>query len=144
MNSEDKDYDVKITFDYLGLPYTYDLSKKLKVSPVTDNDRRLIAGEIGFISAVLANYIVQKHQLQRLISNTRSKSEYIDKARISLQKKENKSFIPYKEIQTYIDNNPEMKSLQKKIYELEDKIIELEQIKWSLISKKEMLQVIRD
>lgn len=136
---------VIIDFDYMGRSYSYDLMEETSISDVIDQDRRDVIADIAFISAVVLDYVKRKNsillQMDQICKDQTSVSYVRDKVSLTSGK------TPDKVSQSAINENlvliPKYKALKDELSKIEEKLSELENMKWSLIHKKDMLSVIR-
>ena len=139
-------YQLEVEFDYLGRSYKYDLAKHLMFSDVIDEDRRRVVAEIAFISTVLAHHQIKCSSLKNKLKKSTGSSKSIATARNAISKKTGKDphEVNKQEVESYIRELPENEVLQEELEKYEHKVLELENAKWDLITKKDMLTVIRN
>lgn len=136
---------VIVTFDYLGRKYSYDLMEESMISDVIDQDRRDVVADIAFISAVVLDYIKRKNSIANQMDEMCRDNKVVDLIKNSISRVTGK--LPDKISQSAVNDNfitiPRYKALKDELRAIEEKIGEIENMKWSLISKKDMLCIIR-
>jgi len=136
---------VVVEFDYLGRSYSYDLMEESYISDTIDQDRRDVIADIGFISAVLIEFVKRKNTYIRNIEIFCRDEANLAKVRDKISRMTGKTTD--KISQASIDSNfgmfPQYTVLKDELVKIENKIAEIENFKWTLIAKKEMLTVLR-